>query len=40
VEILAVSDEDLAKKLKEERQKMKEGVLAKDQALQNEVENI
>ena len=40
VEILAVSDEDLAKKLKEERQKMKEGVLAKDQALQNEIENI
>ena len=37
IQILAVSDEELAKKLAEEKQKMAQGVYAKDKALQEKL---
>ena len=40
IQILAVSDEDLAKKLAEEKQKMAQGVYAKDKALQEKLEML
>ena len=40
IQILAVSDEELAKKLAAEKQKMAQGVIAKDQALQAKLEEL
>ena len=40
IQILAVSDEELAKKLAEEKQKMAQGVYAKDKALQEKLEML
>ena len=39
-QIIALTDEDLAKKLEEEKIKMAEGVRAKDAKLQEEIKNI
>jgi len=39
-QIIALSDEGLAKKLEEEKIKMAEGVKAKDAKLQEEIKNI
>ena len=40
IQILAVSDEELAKKLSDEKQKMAQGVYAKDKALQEKLEML
>ena len=40
VQILAVSDDELAEKLAAEKQKMADGVRAKDKALQEQIANV
>ena len=40
VQILAVSDDELAGKLAAEKQKMADGVRAKDKALQEQIANV
>lgn len=40
VQILALSDDELAQKLLEEKQKMAQGVIAKDKALQDKLDEI